>query len=76
MGNDDDNDAAKILLAANKLIMQEAGPPAYPQQPLGEFMSPRQLEGLVMTFHAIDYLANRAHYARIADELRGYLVIE
>lgn len=75
LGNDDDADAYSILLAANKLIIDDAGPPAYPNQPLGEFMTPQQIEGLTVTFNAMDYLADRKTFTDQSPQRYGYLVI-
>lgn len=74
-GDDGDADAIRILLAVQERIIKAYGPQPG-DRALGEFIGPEDIESLTVLNHICAYLDNREEYVKIADELRGYLVIE
>lgn len=74
-GDDDDADAILLVLKVQQGIL-DAIPPEHRSKPFGEFMSRADIEALTALNHIASYLDNREQYAKMADELRGYLVIE
>ncbi len=78
-GDDGDADAIRMLLDIQNAILDRV-PRKHGNKPLGElvgeFLTHDDIETLTVLNHITNYLDNRAEYAKIADELRGYLVIE
>lgn len=74
-GDDGDRAAIRLLNKIGKDLLLNQ-PPHRSNQPMGEFMTAKDIETLTLINHITCYLDNRAEYAKIADELRGYLVIE
>jgi len=74
-GDDGDADAVALLLDISKKILRNQ-PSHRNDQPMGEFMSREDILSITVLNHITAYLDNREEYAKMADELRGYLVIE
>jgi hypothetical protein len=75
-GDDGDADAIMLLLGISKKIL-DAIPREHRLKPFGEFMAREDIETLTAINHIVTYLdQGPAKYAEMADELRGYMVIE
>jgi hypothetical protein len=74
-GDDGDADAIRLLLTVQRRIIKAYGPQPG-DRAMGEFMSDEDLAAFTLLNHMEAYLDNREEYAKIADELRGYLVID
>ncbi len=76
LGDDGDADAIMLLLGITKKIL-DAIPREHRRKPFGEFMGREDIETLTVINHIVTYLdQGAAKYATMADELRGYMVID
>lgn len=74
-GDDGDADAIRIVLRIQETILDRI-PPEHSSKAFGEFMSHEDILSITVLNHITAYLDNREEYAKMADEVRGYLVIE